>query len=259
MPLLRCHPGVRFALYKGTRVSPPAQILKPMIFQTLSGLPSTFGVDEYSVGLAIVRTAETDLGATAQIQSSPCVKTESSNSVKPESVSALLVELCTSGWSKFFSTKEELLEIPISEMRAQATRLLAKNPRSFKLLSIVFHPAFLSDWHHEDTKNQVTLFGAVAAHSLDRSMKEMAFHQVAKAIRKEVLLTTSSCKPTKLRLRDCHQLIAQFMHEYALVSEANRSIVLNALAEAEVSGCGHIPSQQANALKKKLERSQSLG
>ncbi len=229
-----------------------------MIFQTLSGLPSTFGVDEYLIGHALVPIAKVGSSSTAQNQSYQSGGTEANKLVRTESISALLVELCTSGLSTFLTTKEKLSQIPINEVCAEAARLLAKNPRSFKLLSIVFHPSFFLDWHQEDSKNQVILFGALATHSLDKSMKETAFHLVAKSIRKEVLTNTHSCKPTKLRLRDCHQLIAQFMHEYAMVSEANRSIVLDALEEAAVSGCGHLPSQQANALKKKLERGRSL-
>ncbi len=123
----------------------------------------------------------------------------------------MLVDLCTGALSEFWKTKEKLAEIPINEVCSEASRLLAKNPRSFKLLSIVCHPLFFGDWECAEPKNQVILFGALASHSLDKSTKESAFHHVAKAIRKEVLSQTISCRPTKLRLRDCHQQIAEFM------------------------------------------------
>ncbi len=252
-----------------------------MTFQT-HHVPSTFGVDEYFIGLALAPSAknnsaaiaenkstaiaenkstaiaENNSAAIAENNSAQITKTEATQSVTTEFVSVMLVDLCTVALSEFLKTKEKLAEIPTSEVCSEAARLLTKNPRSFKLLSIVSHPSFFADWEVEEPRNQVALFGALAAYSLNKSMQETAFHRVAKAIRKDVLTSTQLCKPTKLRLRDCHQLIAQFMHEYALVNEANRSIVLNALTEGEVSGCGHLPLQQASALRKKLERGRKL-
>lgn len=215
-------------------------------------------MDEYFIGLALAPSAKNQSAAIAENNSAQSTKSEATQSVTTECVSAMLVDLCTVALSEFLKTKEKLAEIPTNEVCSEAARLLTKNPRSFKLLSIVCHPSFFADWEREEPKNQVTLFAALAAHSLDKSTKERAFHQVAKAIRREVLSQTISCIPTKLRLRDCHQKIAQFMHEYAQLSEAHRSIVLNALTEGEVSGCGHLPAQQAKALKKRLEHGRSL-
>lgn len=172
---------------------------------------------------------------------------------KAASLRAMLISLCTEDWNGFFASKKELTFFPTLQICAEAALLLEKNSRSFKLLTMVSHARFFCDWECEEPKTQIDLFGALAVHSINKSTKETSFHRVAKAIRKEVLTQQNSCKPTKLRLRDCHQFIAQFMHEYAMVSEVNRAIVLTALTETELSGCGHLPSQQANSLKRKLQ------
>lgn len=171
-----------------------------------------------------------------------------------ESLSGLLVSLCTSDWAEFFSMKKKLSDFAALEVCTEAARLLAKNSRSFRLLAVVSHAEFFSDWEEIEAKYQVALFGGLALHSLNKNMKECAFHRVAKAIRKDCLSQQNVSKPTKLRLRDCHALIGQFMYDYALVSDVNRAIVLAALAEGEQSGCGHLPSQQSVALMKKLGR-----
>ena len=145
-----------------------------------------------------------------------------------------------------------LRSFPAEEVCTEASRLLEKNSRSFRLLSIVSHSAFFSDWECEEPENQVVLFAALALHSINKTTKEAAFHRVAKAIRREVLARKCARTPTKIRLRDCHLSIAQFMQEYASVSEVNRTIVLTSLAVGEASGCGHLPSQQAAALMKRL-------
>lgn len=171
-----------------------------------------------------------------------------------ESLSGLLISLCTSDWAEFFSMKKKLSDFAALEVCTEAARLLAKNSRSFRLLAVISHPEFFSDWEEIDAKHQVALFGGLALHSLNKNMKECAFHRVAKALRKDCLSQQNVSKPTKLRLRDCHTLIGQFMHDYALISDVNRAIVLAALAEGEQSGCGHLPSQQSVALMKKLGR-----
>ncbi len=173
---------------------------------------------------------------------------------KTGSLRAMLISLCTEDWNGFFASKKELTFFSKSQICAEASLLLEKNSRSFKLLSMVSHISFFSDWECEVPKTQIVLFGALAAYSINKTTKANSFHRVAKAIRKEALAQQNSCKPTKLRLRDCHQAIAQFMQEYATVSEVNRSIVLTALIEGEASGCGHLPAQQTMSLKKKLER-----
>lgn len=170
------------------------------------------------------------------------------------SLSGVLMALCTEDENGFFANKKKLGMFSSEMVQYEASRLLAKNARSCKLLSIVAHPAFFSDWEREAAKIQTELYGALAFHSLNRCMKESAFHQVAKALRKDILSNQTVSKPTKLRLRDCNTLIAQFMYEYALLSDVNRSIVLTALDDCSESGCGHLPWQQAVALAKKLSR-----
>lgn len=171
-----------------------------------------------------------------------------------ETLSGHLIALCTSDLNDFLKIRSKLATFPIGEVCAEAARLLAKNPRSLKLLSVVSHPDFFSEWESIESRHQVTLYRGLAFHSLNKSMKEAAFHLVAKALRKDCLTHQSFSKPTKLRLRDCHAVIGHFMHDYALLSELNRSIVVKALAEGEETGCGHLPSQQAVALLKRLSR-----
>lgn len=171
-----------------------------------------------------------------------------------ESLSGFLIALCTGDLREFFSIRKKLVGFDIAEVRAEAERLTTKNSRSFKLLSIVRHPEFFSDWEEIETKHQIVLYAGLAFFSINKSMKEDAFHRVARALRKDCLSRQSVSKPTKLRLRDCHNLICQFMQEYASVSDVNRAVVLNALEEGEKNGCGHLPSQQAMALMKKLAR-----
>ncbi len=170
------------------------------------------------------------------------------------SLRALLISLCTEDWNGFLASKKKLTCYSTAEICAEASFLLEKNSRSFKFLSMVSHQSFFSDWECEHPKIQVVLFGALAVFSINKTTRENSFHRVARAMRKEALTQQNSCKPMKLRLRDCHQMIAQFMIDYARVSDAHSSIVLTALTEGEVTGCGHLPSQQAIALKKKLER-----
>lgn len=171
-----------------------------------------------------------------------------------ETLSGHLIALCTSDLNDFLKIKNKLATFPVNEVCAEASRLLAKNSRSLRLLSFVSHPDFFSEWECIESKHQVTLYGGLASHSLNKSMKEAAFHLVAKALRKDCLAHQSVSKPTKLRLRDCHALIGQFMYDYALLSETNRCVVLKALAEGEETGCGHLPSQQGVALIKRLSR-----
>lgn len=175
-------------------------------------------------------------------------------SILAETLSGHLIALCTSDLDDFLKIRSKLAAFPIGEVCAEAARLLAKNPRSLKLLSVVSHRDFFSDWESIESKDQITLYGGLAFHSLNKSMKEAAFHLVAKALRKDCLTHQSFSKPTKLRLRDCHALIGHFMHDYALLSDLNRSVVVKALAEGEETGCGHLPSQQAVALLKRLSR-----
>lgn len=173
---------------------------------------------------------------------------------KTASLRVQLISLCTEDWDGFFASKKELQCFSKAELNAEASLLLNKNSRSFKLLSMVSHASFFCDWECEQLKTQIELFGGLALHSINKTTKENSFYRVATAIRKEALTHQNPSKPTKLRLRDCHEVIAQFMHEYAMCGAVNRSIVLAALADDELSGCGHLPWQQANALKKKLQR-----
>lgn len=168
-------------------------------------------------------------------------------------LSAVLMALCTEDETGFLANKKKLEMFSREMVCFESARLLGKNTRSCKLLSIVSHPAFFSDWNQEEAKTQMALYGSLAFHSLNRNMKEAAFHHVATALRKDVLSNQGVCKPTKLRLRDCNTLIAQFMFEYAQLSDVNRAIVLVALADCKDSGGGHLPWQQAVALTKKLE------
>lgn len=174
---------------------------------------------------------------------------------QPQGLSAVLMALCTEDEAGFLANKKKLEMFACEMVCFESARLLAKNGRSCRLLSMLSHPAFFSDWHNEDAKTQTALFGGLALHSLNKNTKEAAFHHVAKALRKDVLCNQSVNKPTKLRLRDCNSLIVQFMYEYARLSDVNCSIVLAALADCKQSGCGHLPWQQAAALAKKLERS----
>ncbi len=183
---------------------------------------------------------------------------QSKGLVQTQPLSAVLMALCTEDETGFLANKKKLGMFPREMVCFESARLLGKNARSCKLLSIVSHPAFFSDWNQEEAKTQMALYGSLAFHSLNKNMKEAAFHHVAAALRKDVLSNQGVCKPTKLRLRDCNTLIAQFMFEYAQLSDVNRAIVLVALADCKDSGGGHLPWQQAVALTKKLESSSKL-
>lgn len=208
-----------------------------MIFQTYTTSTQTFVGSGNAFG-------------PSDVQTKACEQTQS--------LSAILMALCTEDENGFFANKKKLEVFSREMVSFESSRMLAKNVRSCKLLFIVSHPAFYSDWEKEEAKSQSVLYGSLAFHSLNKSMKESAFHHVAKALRRDALSNQSVNKPTKLRLRDCNILVAQFMYEYALLSDVNRSIVLAALAESSDSGCGHLPWQQAMALAKKLERSSKL-
>lgn len=227
-----------------------------MIFQTA---PATYTVSPIGSSSSLSSASPLDSASTSgayqSVDESVAVSAIGAKSLAgTESLSALLIALCTSDLSEFLSIKRKLADFPMGEVCVEAQRLMAKNSRSFKLLSVVSHFQFFADWEASDAKHQVTLYGELALYSINKSMKEVAFHRVAKALRKDCLLHQSVSKPTKLRLRDCHALIGQFMHDYAILSDVNRAVVLNALAEGEQTGCGHLPSQQAVALAKKLSR-----
>lgn len=141
-----------------------------------------------------------------------------------------------------------------NEVCEEATRLLSKNSRSFRMLSIVSHSQFFSDWDCIDATHQLEIYSALTQDSINRGLKETVFHKAAKAIRKNTLSQQNARTPTKIRLRNCHFAIATFMQEYASRSDLNRAIVISALLEGEATGCGHLPSQQAVSLIKKLTK-----
>lgn len=171
-----------------------------------------------------------------------------------DQVCAALISLCTGDWARFLHNKNVLRGFSQDLVRAEALRLLEKNPRSFKMLSFVSRHSFFTDWDLQAFDEQMILFSAVAMYSVNADAKETTYHQALKTIRKQTLSQQNSKKPTKLRLRDCHGAIANFIYEFASGCEINRSIAIASLLECETSGCGHLPSQQAVALLKRLER-----
>lgn len=171
-----------------------------------------------------------------------------------EELKALLIAICTCSWEAFSVNKTLLFRFQASDVCEEAARLLSRNSRSFRLLSIISHSHFFSDWDCIDARYQLEIYSALTQDSINRSLKETVFHKAAKAIRKNILLQQNARTPTKIRLRNCHLAIANFMHEYALMSDLNRAIVIAALLEGEETGCGHLPSQQAVSLIKKLTK-----
>jgi hypothetical protein len=169
-----------------------------------------------------------------------------------ETLKALLIALCTCGWEEFMVTKSLLARYSAKEVCDEAGRLRAKNSRGFRLLSVIWHNQFFSDWDCIEATAQWEIYSALTRDSINKNMKETVFHKAAKAIRKVVLSRQDPRTPTKIRLRNCHLAIATFMHEYALASDLNRAIVIAALNEGEETGCGHLPSQQAVSLIRKL-------
>lgn len=172
---------------------------------------------------------------------------------RSEQVGALLIALCSCEWRDFFVTKNELRSIAEDELRMHCARLLTKNSRSRKLLTMVFEPGFLTDWDEAAVSVQLPLYRQLALTSINRSTKEHAFHRVLVLLRRQYLSQPASTIPTKLRLRDCNQIIAEFMSEFAGKSEYNLNIVMAALKECELTGGGHLPLQQSRALIKRLK------
>lgn len=171
-----------------------------------------------------------------------------------EELKALLIAICTCTWDEFLISKKMLGRFQESDVCDEASRLLSKNARSFRMLSIVSHPRFFADWDCIEARYQLEIYSVLTQDSINRSLKETVFHKTAKAIRKHTLLHQSARIPTKIRLRNCHFAIAAFMHDYALGSDLNRAIVISALLEGEETGSGHLPSQQAVSLLKKLTK-----
>jgi len=184
----------------------------------------------------------------------PCVREVPYIVGSDTAMSSLLIALCTCDWDEFIANKVKLSGYQIDDVCREAKRLLEKNSRSFRLLSIVSQPAFLANWDCAETSYQIELYIAVAQDSINKSTKESAFHKAAKAIRKDCLARQNAMTPTKLRLRNCHQAIADFMFKFASWSDSNRAVVVTALLEGEATGCGHLPSQQAVCLIKKLTK-----
>lgn len=172
---------------------------------------------------------------------------------REEQLSATLIALCSCDWHDFVANKSRLVGVPEEELRGSCARLLTKNARSLKLLTIVCEPGFLSDWDAAPLAQQLALYRQLALSSINRSTKEHAFHRVLVLLRREYLSQPCNKIPTKLRLRDCNQIIAEFMSEFASRSEYNQLIVLAALEECEQTGSGHLPLQQSRALMKRLK------